>query len=155
MAKNEGGSGGSPVTELTEGWLQQFTNEEIQAYIDGIATNPFVLNMGYYANGTGTLTSSVGTDGKPVTGNSAELRIGTPGNAGKSITEVTASFKAYFGAVDGGFQKIGTQLKNMKGDLLDADLILQTGKEEALTVAQLMFLLGNVVPGGGSSTTTT
>ncbi|MET9402378.1 hypothetical protein [Kitasatospora sp. NPDC002965] len=138
MAENETGDGHG-VTKITEGYVADFANQKLQALIDGFTQNSYVLDIGLYATDGGTTS----------TGRPSHLLAGNPSASAPSVGLLATAFKNYFGAVNAGFGTINKQATDMKLDLKDADLILQNGEEDAISVAELMYLLNNVVPGAG------
>ncbi|MFF7588806.1 hypothetical protein ACFZCK_15095 [Kitasatospora purpeofusca] len=140
MAENENG-GGHTVTKITEGYVAEFADKKLQELINAFLQNANVRDIGLYATDGGTLSG-----GAP-----SHLLAGNASATAPSIGILTTAFKGYFGSVNTGFGNINTQATNMKLDLKDADLILQNGEEDAISVAELMYLLNNVVPGGSGT----
>ncbi len=141
MAENE--SGGGKVTKITEGYVAEFADKKLQELINAFAQNAYVRDVGLYATDGGSLSN----------GNVSHLLAGNASATAPSIGALATAFKSYFASVTTGFGNISTQANNMKLDLKDADLILQNGEEDAISVAELMYLLNNVVPGGSGAGT--
>ncbi|MFJ4091172.1 hypothetical protein ACIPYS_06270 [Kitasatospora sp. NPDC089913] len=142
MGDEDKDSGGHGVTKITEGYVAEFADKKLQNFINGLTSSANLRDIALYA-----------TDGGMVSANRpSHLLLGNSSATAPSIGALTTAFKGYFGSVNAGFNTINTQVKNMKQDLKDADLILQNGEEDAISVAELMYLLNNVVPGGGSGT---
>ncbi|MFE6745474.1 hypothetical protein ACFVGM_06430 [Kitasatospora purpeofusca] len=139
MGDNE--PGGAKVTKITEGYVAEFADKKLQELINALVQNAHVRDVGLFANDGGTLS----------TGRVSHLLAGNASGTAPSIGVLATAFKSYFGSVNTGFGNINTQATNMKLDLKDADLILQNGEEDAISVAELMYLLNNVVPGGAGS----
>ncbi|MFB7473492.1 hypothetical protein [Kitasatospora sp. NPDC056184] len=132
------------VTKITEGYIAEFADKKLQLIIDAYVQNGNIRDVGLYATDGGLVS----------TGHPSHLLAGNPSGTAPSIGILATAFKNYFAAVNNGFGSVNTQAQKMKLDLKNADLILQNGSEDALTVAELMYILNDVVPGGGSGTGT-
>ncbi|MFJ9951209.1 hypothetical protein [Kitasatospora sp. NPDC091207] len=129
MADKPDGEGSGGTTEITDDYLARFAKEKLETLITEINGNPAVTKIRSYDH----IPILAGTDGIVFT---------SPGAFKTSYTEYCKAISLQFG-------KLTKQLTTLKGDLGMADLILSNAHEEALTEAQLMWLINPTLSGGG------
>ncbi|MGV9263225.1 hypothetical protein ACWDRR_01015 [Kitasatospora sp. NPDC003701] len=129
MGTKPDGEGSGGTTEITDGYLATFAKEKLEALVTELNTNPTITKIRAYDH----VPFLAGTDGIVFT---------APGAFKTSFTE-------YCKAVSLQFTTLTKQLTTLKGDLGMADLILSNAQDEALTEAQLMWLINPTLSGGG------
>lgn len=117
--------------------------QRFAAFIQDTSNNPFIMNLQQYS-GTGT------TGGRNGDGTYSALLAGSKDGlplAGSLSDKYHALCSALYGAIHG----FGENLSQIRVDLHNAKDTLNNGETDALTAAQVLQLLQNVL-GGGSST---
>ncbi|BAJ32729.1 MULTISPECIES: hypothetical protein [Kitasatospora] len=144
MAKNEddpdgthegGGKGG---VKITEGYLADFAEQKLAWLIHDFDFSEPRLTVRNY---TGT-----GKEGGGVNHLLAGTSVGNNTSPGSLIT----ALGTYAGALDAYFKELSRQAIALREDLKHASRALGDGHDGALTAAQLMWLIDDVLKGGGT-----
>ncbi|GAA2096287.1 hypothetical protein GCM10009759_25340 [Kitasatospora saccharophila] len=139
-----GGKGGGDEVKITESYLGEFADQKLKWLIDDFDASEPRATVKLYAGGGG--------DGKSGTNH---LLAGTSVDGNPAPGSLVTALGTYAGALDTYFGALSLQAVRLREDLKHASWALNDGHEEALTAAQLMWLIDDVLKGGnpGGSTT--
>ncbi|MFC9328459.1 hypothetical protein [Kitasatospora sp. NPDC057015] len=134
---DDGGSGGG--VKITENYLAEFADQKLKGLIDDLDTSEALARIMLY---------SAGGDGKSA---KSRLLAGTSVDGYPSPTSLVAGLGTYTGGLQTYIKGLSSQVSLMREDLKHADWVQTEGNDNALTAAQLMWLIDDVLKGGGSA----
>lgn len=142
MAKDSGGG----TLKIDDQYLEDFAGTQIKQFLASMDSDPSISAVEQFGNGSGSGTGAVA-------GDYSKLLAG--GGTMNSATNLQANFKALCLSLSTMVKSLGSQLSKAQLELKTVQLTLQNAEDDALTAAQMMTVLNDVLSGlGGSSTTT-
>jgi hypothetical protein len=127
------GSGGT--LKVDDKYLEDFANNEIKSFLEALGGDPVVLAVERFA-----LAGGNGIDGA---GDFTQLLAG--GGPLTQATDLQAKFKLLCQQVQTCLTTLQTQTNQLAVDLKTAADLLHNAEDEALTEAQMMQVLGDVL----------
>lgn len=112
--------------------------KQMDAMVQDMLSNPDIVQLGVLAKGT--TTAHVGAPYHA-------LLVGNGGTFAPATTLQT-QFQNFCTAVSGTFTGMQTSLTTIRADLENAGTILHNADTDAITTAQMLSLLSNVLGGG-------
>jgi hypothetical protein len=129
---------------ITDTYLKDFAQHQIQSFLDDVITNPALLALFGFANGT---AGGAGTYGSILPGN---VKVTNVSPSAQSLQE---NFKNFAGGLHSQITNLQDIMKKFQGDLVQVDSVLNNGEDSAnITAAEMMQDLNDILAGGGPST---
>ncbi|MGW3635123.1 hypothetical protein ACWD7F_34140 [Streptomyces sp. NPDC005122] len=130
--------------KVTDQYLRDFANVKIQAFLDSLRSEntPAINGISRFAAGTGTGVGGV----TGVHGDYTKL-LGGNGKVLPTAQDLQDQFKAFCVSLDKLMSSLGGQMSKAQLDLQGVQSTLHNAEDEALTAAQMMQILNDVVGG--------
>ncbi|MFJ5229307.1 hypothetical protein ACIQBJ_05335 [Kitasatospora sp. NPDC088391] len=133
--KDEEDEHGGGKVKVTESYLKNFADTKLPELIAALDKSPERTKIKLFVGDKSTVSHLLA--GSSVDGNTA------PG-------DLVGALSTYAGQLDTYIGTLATQVLRLQGDLRHADWALSDGHDGALSAAQLMWLIDDVLKGGGT-----
>ncbi|MFJ1751858.1 hypothetical protein [Kitasatospora sp. NPDC088134] len=135
MAKKDEEDHHGGKVKVTESYLKNFADTKLPELIAALDKSPERAKVKLFVGDKTTVSHLLA--GTSVDGNTA------PG-------ELVTALSTYAGQIDAYIGELAKQVIKLQGDLRHADWALSDGHDEALSAAQFMWLIDDVLRGGGT-----
>ncbi|MFD8723541.1 hypothetical protein ACFV2H_37645 [Streptomyces sp. NPDC059629] len=123
--------------KITDSYLQSFVAENLQPFLDALASNPARMHVAAFATGSTLGPTGDGTYNQLLTGNSK-------GNFAAGVL-LQQNYKKFATAADQFFTTIDTQTRTLIEDLKMVDSVLTDGEDSAnITASEMGADLSNI-----------
>ncbi|MFD7453376.1 hypothetical protein [Kitasatospora sp. NPDC059827] len=137
--KKPGGEDDGNTFTVTDSYLLDFAQTKLVKMLQDLRTHPTRVALQQFVLGIG---------GGQFSGDYATLLAGG-GTALPSVKQIESSFAKYCQSLENQFKSLEDQVQKMIDDLSRAERDLKNGADDALSAAQMMYLVQDVLGGGG------
>ncbi|MGW3043771.1 hypothetical protein ACWC9T_27845 [Kitasatospora sp. NPDC001159] len=125
--------------KVTDSYLTDFATTKLTKMLEDLRTHPTRVALQQFVLGIG---------GGNAPGDYSHLYSGG-GAVLPSVKKIQDTFSKYCLSLENQFKTLEEQVQKMIDDLQNAQRTLNNGSDEALTAAQMMYLVTDVLGGGG------
>jgi hypothetical protein len=143
-SSDDGSGGGGDTLKITDQYLKDFANTQIKSFLDSARSDPSLKAV---ENFGGPLSDGSGEGGQGV----YSKLLGGSLDSAKTLQ---AQFQSLCSTLDGMVKQLESQMGQAQLDLQVVDSTLNNAEDEALTTAQMMQVLNDVLNGINSVPTT-
>ncbi|MFJ2867737.1 hypothetical protein [Kitasatospora sp. NPDC087314] len=126
--------------KVTDSWLIDFAHTKLTTMLQDLQTHPTRVALQQFVLGIG---------GGTAPGDYSHLFPGA-GTVQPSVQKIKDTFTNYCKSLEQQFKTLEDQVKKMIDDLERAQRDLKNGADDALSAAQMMYLISDVLGTGGS-----
>ncbi|MFD8081556.1 hypothetical protein ACFV4F_07645 [Kitasatospora sp. NPDC059722] len=137
--KKPGGEDDGNTFKVTDSYLLDFAQTKLTTMLQDLRTHPTRVALQQFVLGIG---------GGQFSGDYASLLAGG-GTVLPSVKQIESSFTKYCQSLENQFKSLEDQVQKMIDDLSRAERDLKNGADDALSAAQMMYLVQDILGGGG------
>ncbi|MFJ8475119.1 hypothetical protein [Kitasatospora sp. NPDC094011] len=134
-----GGEDDGNTFKVTDSYLLDFAQTKLSKMLQDLKTHPTRVALQQFVLGIG---------GGQFPGDYASLLAGG-GTVLPSVKQIESQFSKYCQSLENQFKSLEDQVQKMIDDLSRAERDLKNGADDALSAAQMMYLVQDVLGGGG------